>query len=29
MREMWARKIQLVPEEVRRMIAFLRVWCLV
>ena len=27
--EMYARKIQLVPAEVRRMIAFLRAWCLV
>mgnify|MGYP004377320307 CR=1 FL=1 len=27
--EMFARKINLVPAEVRRMIAFLRVWCLV
>ena len=27
--EMFARQIKLVPAEVRRMIAFLRVWCLV
>ena len=29
MNEMFERKIQLVPAEVRRMIAFLRAWCLV
>ena len=27
--EMFERKINLVPAEVRKMIAFLRVWCLV